>query len=145
MPGGLCGKCTFCKTGSGIEFDAAAESNPNPAQIKAILNACPERDDPRMLARMAFGIASPRLTVNKWSTSHPLFGSMVACDFNALVAAFDVECKKAGYTRSEAVVSTSPAATMKKRTYSQTSYQNNRSSSRGGRGGSYKRGRGRYY
>lgn len=149
MPGGLCGKCTFCKTGSGIEFDPAAEANPDPAQIRAILNACPDRDDPRLLARMAFGITSPRLMVSKLSTSHPLFGSMGSCDFNALVAAFDVECKKAGYAKSETSLSTPSSSYANKRTYSQTSSYQTTKSSRGGRGGgrgggSYKRGRGRY-
>ena len=46
---------------------------------------------------MAFGITSPRLTAQKWSTSHDLFESMVEYDFNALVEAFDMECKKVGY------------------------------------------------
>lgn len=46
----------------------------DPVQIQAILNDRPERDDPRLLVRLAFGITSPGLTVNKWSTSHPLSG-----------------------------------------------------------------------
>ena len=77
VPGGRCGQCTVCETGKPISFQRGADTKPDPAQIKAILNACPERDDPRLLARMAFGITSPRLTANKWSTMHPLFGSMV--------------------------------------------------------------------
>ncbi len=141
VPDGMCGQCTFCLAGQGVEFEPIAQAVPDATRIKQILGACPERDDPRLLARMAFGITSPRLTGGKWSTYHPLFGSMVDTDFNALVAAFDVECKKAGYAKAE------PAAfaprTSQKRTYTQTSTA---SSSRGGYrggygGGGYKRGR----
>ncbi|PCH33726.1 ATP-dependent DNA helicase [Wolfiporia cocos MD-104 SS10] len=141
---GLCGKCNFCQTGTGVEFTAQAESVPDPTQIKAILDACPERDDPRLLARMAFGITSPRLTAGKWSNNHPLFGSMVHVDFNALVAAFDKECEKVDYVRSLVVA---PAPKMsKKRTHTQSSYpaQSSYGSSNSGgysRGGPSKRAR----
>jgi len=121
VPDGMCGKCTFCSTGAGVEFTSSVESVPNRQHIQAILQACPERDDPRLLARMAFGITSPRLTAGKWSTSHPLFGSMGTVDFNALVAAFDEECAKAGYVA--AAVATVPAPKgSKKRSYAQSSY-----------------------
>ncbi|KII93915.1 hypothetical protein PLICRDRAFT_88210 [Plicaturopsis crispa FD-325 SS-3] len=145
--GGLCGLCSFCTTGEAVTFKSQAQTVPPPAKIKAILNACPERDDPRLLARMAFGITSPRLTAGKWSTAHPLFGSLVECDFGVLVETFDKECKKAGYAKSEvATASASTAGT--KRTYSQSSsYSSGGYKSRGGRGGSsgggYKRARGR--
>nr|VWO96695.1 Pre-mRNA-splicing ATP-dependent RNA helicase PRP28 (EC [Ganoderma boninense] len=148
VPGGMCGKCSFCLSGAGVEFSPIAQSIPDATRLKQILDACPERDDPRLLARMAFGITSPRLTYGKWSTAHPLFGSMVDVDFSALVAAFDVECKRAGYAKAETVA---PARTAQKRTYSQTKTTSNYASSsrggygRGGYGGSYKRGRrGRY-
>jgi hypothetical protein len=136
VPGGLCGICTYCQTAEAIVFDPQATTIPDPNKIRAILTACPERDDPRLLARMAFGITSPRLTVGKWSTSHPHFGSMGNVDFKVLVAAFDKECKKAGYTRAEvaAVSSTSN----KKRLLAQSSSSRGNSS----RGGSK---RGRYY
>ena len=101
VPGGLCGLCTYCQTAEAITFDPQSVTVPDPNKIRAILNGCPERDDPRLLARMAFGITSPRLTVGKWSTSHPQFGCMGDVDFNALVAVFDKECRKAGYTRTE--------------------------------------------
>ncbi|KAL4242127.1 ATP-dependent DNA helicase [Abortiporus biennis] len=138
VPDGMCGRCTFCTTGAGVEFKITKTSTPDSTRIKAILNACPERDDPRLLARMAFGITSPRLTAGKWSTYHTLFGSMVDCDFNALVAAFDKECKKAGYK----AVAVAKAPTSRKRSY--TNNNNNYSSGsshRGGRGGYAKRGR----
>ena len=147
VPDGMCGQCTFCLTGTGVEFAPIAQSVPDPGRIKERLSACPERDDPRLLARRAFGITSPRLTYGKWSTSHPLFGSMVDTDFNVLVAAFDAECKKAGYAKAETAPRTS-----QKRSYTQTKTTPAYTSSyrggygRGGyNGGSNKRGRrGRY-
>ncbi|KZT72807.1 ATP-dependent DNA helicase [Daedalea quercina L-15889] len=154
VPDQMCGKCSFCLTGSGVEFSATAISKPDPKQIKAILDVCTVRDDPRLLARMAFGITSPRLTVNKWSTAHPLFGSMLQVDFNALVEAFDKECKKVGYVNVEPVASS--VTTAQKRTYTQYSGSSRSSSgnsyrgSYGGGGSSYrggyvKRARGRRY
>ncbi|KAJ7634230.1 ATP-dependent DNA helicase [Mycena polygramma] len=128
VPEDGCGSCTFCTTGQGATFSPHSIQDVNKKQITAILAACPERDDPRLLARMAFGITSPRLTALKCSTSHPLFGSMVNADFNALVKAFDAACAKAGYRGA-----TPPPIPTKKRTYSQTT------STRGGRGS--KRGR----
>ncbi|KAJ7706258.1 ATP-dependent DNA helicase [Mycena rosella] len=132
VPDDGCGFCTFCTTGQGPTFSPHVVAKVNAKQISAILNACPERDDPRLLARMAFGITSPRLTALKCSTNHPLFGSMVNTDFNALVKAFDVECAKVDYRGT-----TPPPVVTKKRTYSQTT------STRGGRGGSSSSKRGR--
>ncbi|CAK5280504.1 unnamed protein product [Mycena citricolor] len=113
IPEDGCGHCSFCLQGQAVVFTLCPPAAINPAQINAILSACHERSDPRLLARMAFGITSPKLTVMKCSTSHPLFGSMVNSDFNALVQAFDLECAKVEYI--------SPAASSSKRTYSQTS------------------------
>jgi uncharacterized Fe-S cluster protein YjdI len=136
VPDGMCQHCTFCTKGQSVAFEMLSPAAVDSVQIQAILDACPERDDPRLLARMAFGITSPRLTVNKWSTSHPLFGSMVTSDFNALVKAFDEECKNAGYQKCM----DTPATTKKR---AQSSYPGSTSGSgRGrGRGGSSKRAR----
>lgn len=108
----------------------------DPADVKAILDACAERDDPRLLARFAFGITSPRLTALKCSTSHPLFGSMVNVDFRVLVQAFEDECKKCDYKKAETVITSSQ---VKKRTYSQANSGSSAGSTRGrgsGRGNS---------
>ncbi|KIY50542.1 hypothetical protein FISHEDRAFT_57358 [Fistulina hepatica ATCC 64428] len=64
VPGELCGQCSFCTSGEGVMFEATATTNIDPAKFKAILEACLECDDPRLLAGMAFGITSPRLTAN---------------------------------------------------------------------------------
>ena len=74
-----CGHCTWCET------HEAAVVAPRPtfddkAGIGRILMAFVERDDPRFLAKIAFGIASPRITALKYS-SHPLFGSLDTADF----------------------------------------------------------------
>jgi len=128
IPTGLCGSCSFCQTGDSITFEPEAVGRPDPMKIMAILQACPERDDPRLLARMAFGITSPRLTAGKWSTSHPLFGSMVSTNFHALVEAFDKECARAGYAMADVIPPST--ATSKKRTPS--SYSRGGSSRGGG-------------
>ncbi|KAJ7244723.1 ATP-dependent DNA helicase [Mycena haematopus] len=133
IPDDGCGLCTFCTTGQGVTFSPKPIVNVDKKQLAAILSACHERDDPRLLARMAFGITSPRLTALKCSSSHPLFGSMVNTDFNALVNAFDVECAKTGYRSA-----TPPPVAPPKRTYSQTK------ATASGRGGKSTK-RGRYY
>lgn len=160
----MCGHCTFCTTGTGVEFSATPSIVADPKKIKEILNACEVRDDPRLLARFAFGISSPRLAVLKCSTQHLLFGSMVSVDFNALVQAFDKECKTVDYTN--VIVATTSTTNTKKRGYTETttksvytkktnnysskSYQNSSSSSSssyrgrgrgGGSSGYYKRAR----
>ncbi|KAF9244628.1 ATP-dependent DNA helicase [Melanogaster broomeanus] len=131
VPGGLCGTCTFCITGDAIKFDPQPDAKPDQNKIKAILAACHERDDPRLLARMAFGITSPRLTANKWSTSHPLFGSMVDSDFNALVAAFEKECKKVNYVSCAPAVAITSHSNERKRSYTQSSSTMGKNTNRG--------------
>ncbi|KAJ7783707.1 P-loop containing nucleoside triphosphate hydrolase protein [Mycena maculata] len=126
VPEDGCGFCTFCTTGQGATFSPNLVVQVDKKQISAILQACHERDDPRLLARMAFGITSPRLTALKCSTNHPLFGSMVNTDFNALLTAFDAECSKVGYQ------GTLPPP-VPKRTYSQTTTGRGGSSNKRGR------------
>jgi hypothetical protein len=138
VPGGLCGICTYCLTAEPVTFDPQATTVPDINKIQAILNACPERDDPRLLARMAFGITSPRLTAGKWSTSHPQFGCMVNVDFNALITAFERECKKAGNVRTEAVAVASVANKNLKRPQNSSSQQNYSRAGGGSKRGRYK-------
>ncbi|KAJ7125655.1 P-loop containing nucleoside triphosphate hydrolase protein [Mycena crocata] len=128
VPEDGCGICTFCTTGQGAAFSPQPIVEVDRRQITAILNACHERDDPRLLARMAFGITSPRLAALKCSTSHPLFGSLVNADFNLLVKAFDVECAKVGYQGTAP-----PPVVAKKRTYSQTTSGRGRGGNKRGR------------
>lgn len=53
---------------------------PDPALRDAVLTACSARDDPRFLARIAFGIVSPRVMPMRLGRD-PVFGSMNVCDF----------------------------------------------------------------
>ncbi|KAN0083161.1 hypothetical protein V8E54_002249 [Elaphomyces granulatus] len=53
---------------------------PDPALRDAVLTACSVRDDPRFLARIAFGIVSPRVMPMRLGRD-PVFGSMNVCDF----------------------------------------------------------------
>ncbi|KAI0053325.1 ATP-dependent DNA helicase [Auriscalpium vulgare] len=149
VPEGMCGYCTFCKTGAGVDFDPTADLQPNPGMLKSILDACPTRDDPRLLARMAFGITSPRLTLNKWSSTHPLFGCLGNVDFNVLLEAFDAECKKSGYMKVDMPPPTSGYKRSLSRDNSYTTTTTKRTKSSGSSRGGSSRGRGskrgRYY
>lgn len=94
--GGKCGNCTVCVTGrsaTSLTFDSAlaACETPDRAQIEAVLARCPLRDDARLLARIAFGVTSPRVTKAKWN-KYQEFGSMASSDFNDLVEAFEAFC-----------------------------------------------------
>ncbi|QRW00362.1 DEAD/DEAH box helicase [Ceratobasidium sp. AG-Ba] len=96
VPGGACGICTQCTTGEGVQFDPNYNHTVDPTMLRAILDACRDRDDPRMVARFAIGVTSPRLTAAKL-TSHPLFGKMVGTNYELLLASIDAECAAAGY------------------------------------------------
>jgi len=52
---------------------------PDPALRDAVLTACSVRDDPRFLARIAFGIVSPRVMPMRLGRE-PVFRSMNVCD-----------------------------------------------------------------
>ncbi|TAQ91468.1 hypothetical protein B7494_g163 [Chlorociboria aeruginascens] len=86
-----CGHCTWCLT-----HQAVIRQDPPPvkfdrAAFQAIMEAIPDRDDPRFLARVAFGISSPRATAMKLSKS-PIFASMEDHEFSTLLDAFTKEC-----------------------------------------------------
>jgi hypothetical protein len=49
-----------------------------------VLDAVPDRDDARYLARIAFGISSPRVTRAKLGKD-PVFGSMEEYDFGVRI------------------------------------------------------------
>ena len=85
VPKGGCGHCSFCVTKSSVSFIQSNAQQPrkgriNETRAKAILKATDARDDARYLARIAFGISSPRVTSEKLG-KHAVFGSMSDCDF----------------------------------------------------------------
>lgn len=80
-----CGHCSFCLSGNPVPFDQAhnrsRKGRIDTTKLKAILAATNVRDDARFLARVAFGISSPRVTMEKLGR-HAVFGSMDDCDFD---------------------------------------------------------------
>jgi DNA-binding MarR family transcriptional regulator len=84
IPGGKCAKCQWCKTGVRVEidqYDGALDIPIDQNKIKAVLAATPSRDDPRFLAKIAFGISSPRVVTERCGQRNPVFGSMACCNF----------------------------------------------------------------
>lgn len=79
-----CGHCNFCLTKQPINFIRGDKQQRkgciDEEKIEAILSATKVRDDARFLARVAFGISSPRVTAEKLG-KHAVFGSMDDCNF----------------------------------------------------------------
>ncbi|OAR01377.1 hypothetical protein LLEC1_04929, partial [Akanthomyces lecanii] len=75
-----CGHCTHCLTGRPTVMPPRLQKKTDLLGIKRILDACDVRDDPRFLARIAFGIKSPRVTQLKMDR-HAVFMSLADHDF----------------------------------------------------------------
>ncbi|KAK3315949.1 P-loop containing nucleoside triphosphate hydrolase protein [Apodospora peruviana] len=65
-----CGHCTFCITGIPVMAPVERVTPTTRASISDVLAATDVRDDPRFLARVAFGIKSPRVTQTKLDKHH---------------------------------------------------------------------------
>ena len=80
-----CGHCSFCINKTPVSFDQSKmlsrKGRITAAKVIAVLAAVEARDDPRFLAKVAFGISSPRIALAKLG-KHPVFGSMDNCDFD---------------------------------------------------------------
>lgn len=76
----LCGHCTYCLTAKPVTLAPKRTPPVNMAEIRKVLAACDVRDDPRFLARIAFGIKSPRVTQLKLD-KNKVFGSLEDHDF----------------------------------------------------------------
>ncbi|GAA5835323.1 hypothetical protein JCM5353_006734 [Sporobolomyces roseus] len=115
VPDGKCGKCSHCLSGKSLAFKASGASVATEKQLNYVLATCGVRDDPRLLAKVAFGVRSPRITSLGLSNAD-CFGILSDCDFNALFKSFDDECKKHGY-KNKAILNSSkkPAAAGEKR------------------------------
>lgn len=79
-----CGHCIFCGTGEAVELPPKQQRSLDRDGVRLVLSECPVRDDPRFLARVAFGIASPRVTALKMKQSLA-WESMVDQDFDVSV------------------------------------------------------------
>ncbi|KAI1370622.1 ATP-dependent DNA helicase [Hypoxylon crocopeplum] len=90
-----CGHCTHCLTGRRVLLPPRPTPPVNIAGILKLLAACDVRDDPRFLARVAFGIKSPRVMQLKLQKTS-IFGSLADHDFKSLLAEFTKACGPAG-------------------------------------------------
>ncbi|KAM4058367.1 DEAD/DEAH box helicase [Hirsutella rhossiliensis] len=90
-----CGHCTFCLLGWPVVLPPKPPKAVDRAGMERILQACDVRDDPRFLARVAFGIKSPRVTQLKLDRS-PVFRSLADHDFKTLLKEFTAACEEAG-------------------------------------------------
>jgi superfamily II DNA/RNA helicase len=87
-----CGHCTWCETKTQVVLPNEPPQPPDPAKVKQVLDKISVRDDPRFLAKVAFGIKSPRATDLKvYNTG--VFESMNVCDFMELLQVFTKACK----------------------------------------------------
>ena len=75
-----CGHCTWCLTHTPVPLQTLPSVDFDTAAFKRILKRVPARDDARLLARIAFGITSPRVVAMKLKDD-PVFGSMNEHDF----------------------------------------------------------------
>ena len=64
-----CGHCTHCRTGQAVPPPKRPIAETTRSSIEGILKATTVRDDPRFLARVAFGIRSPRVNTEKLAGS----------------------------------------------------------------------------
>ncbi|KAH7254927.1 P-loop containing nucleoside triphosphate hydrolase protein [Fusarium solani] len=86
-----CGHCTFCLGGKAIELPQSPPKTLNRTAIREVLNATDVRDDARFLARVAFGIKSPRVTKLKLDRNH-VFSSMADSNFEMILKEFEKAC-----------------------------------------------------
>lgn len=94
LPGGRtrCERCDWCLTGKPLVLPPEMEEDEvDPGMVKAVLNAVPDRDNPRFLARFAAGVVSQRS--RDWDlTKSRVFRSMRHVKFDALVRVFAKKC-----------------------------------------------------
>ncbi|RYP42581.1 hypothetical protein DL767_000105 [Monosporascus sp. MG133] len=90
-----CGHCTYCLTGKPVVLPPKPHRPVDISGINKVLDACDVRDDPRFLARVAFGIKSPRVTRLKLDKIQE-FASLEDHDFDSLLKEFTRACDAAG-------------------------------------------------
>ncbi|KEQ62728.1 ATP-dependent DNA helicase [Aureobasidium melanogenum CBS 110374] len=97
LPGGrqCCAHCTYCAWGESATLAPKPAPPLNVEGVKRVLAACPH-DDPRLLARVAFGIKSPRITQLKLDKSS-VFESLADHEFSTLLREFEAACRTAAH------------------------------------------------
>jgi superfamily II DNA helicase RecQ len=88
-----CGHCTWCETHRRVVLPDEPPQSPDPKKVQQVLKEISVRDDPRFLAKLAFGIKSPRMTALKVFSSSA-FESMNVCDFPELLKVFTKACEE---------------------------------------------------
>lgn len=86
-----CGHCTWCETQTQVVLPNEPPQPPDPVKIREVLDKVSVRDDARFLAKMAFGIQTPRATELKVKATG-VFESMNVCDFQELLKVFTAAC-----------------------------------------------------
>lgn len=143
VPNNACGLCSYCTTKQANNFSSGRSESLNEKSIEQVLNVCGVRDDSRFLARLAFGITSPRITALGLS-KNPIFGICSKTNFSELIKRFEEECSKVdGKNRADLAPPKAPAA---KRPFGGSNVSSGSAakiSRGGGSGGSSNGGRGR--
>lgn len=88
-----CGHCTWCETHEKVSLPNEPAQPPDLTLVKRILDQVPARDDPRYLAKIAFGIKSPRM-MQEGIYKKDVFESMNVCDFEELLKVFTKACSR---------------------------------------------------
>ncbi|KNG52232.1 family atp-dependent dna helicase [Stemphylium lycopersici] len=88
-----CGHCTWCETHTQVHLPDEPPQPPDTGKVKKVLETVGVRDDPRLLAKIAFGIKSPRMT-KLGVLKSGVFESMNVCDFPELLKVFTEACGK---------------------------------------------------
>lgn len=98
IPSEDCGTCEFCITKKPLKYVkvGVTKATIDQKKIAVVLATTDIRDDARFLARVAFGISSPRVTKEKLG-KHKIFGSMKDCDFE-VSCAFEGRHRRQGLT-----------------------------------------------
>ncbi|KAB8303201.1 hypothetical protein EYC80_004648 [Monilinia laxa] len=86
-----CGHCQWCLTHEPVKIETPPPIPFDQLAFDGILNMVSARDDPRFLAKLAFGISSPRITQMRLGRSR-VFGSMESHEFMVLLRAFEQVC-----------------------------------------------------
>ena len=94
-----CGACGFCETRKPVAFEWTAKADEDRSvdmnAVQLVLDAVGEAglDDPRFLARVSWGVSSPRATAMKLSKTSA-WGCCEGVQFEKLVKVFEGFCKQ---------------------------------------------------
>lgn len=77
-----CGNCQWCLTKKRVVLKKQRKGKLEAERIAAVLAECPDRSDPEFLAKIAFGVNSPKIKKNGYGSWNKVFGSMADYSFN---------------------------------------------------------------